>query len=171
MRVSDWLPESDRICSSYDVFLDSFTKLSDRLFRLNLDYCFLKLRNPGVVFSFCPGKLSLLIFCFAPTFLKRCQHISDKTASAGSPAACYNDILNILLVHENIVFFNKKYYPKRLIFRTFWCRRTGHELMSKLRPCFLDWLETRSLQPPSATSTQMYFLQVFIYCVTSTGQE
>ena len=147
----------------------SLTKLSDRLFRLNLDYCFLKLRNPGVVFSFCPGKLSLLIFCFAPTFLKRCQHISDKTASAGSPAACYNDILNICASPWK--YYNKKYYPKRLIFRTFGCRRTGHELMSKLRPCFLDWLETRSLQTPSATSTQMYFQQVFIYCVTSTGQE
>ena len=111
VRVSDWLTESDRICSSYDVFLDSFTKLSDRLFRLNLDYCFLKLRNPGVVFSFCPGKLSLLIFCFAPTFLKRCQHISDKTASAGSPAACYNDILNICASPWKYCVFQQKILP------------------------------------------------------------
>ena len=59
---------------------------------------------------------------------------------------------------------DKKYYPKRLIFRTFGCRRTGHELMSKLRPCFLDWLETRSLQPPLSNfysnvfSTSFYLL-------------
>ena len=108
---SDFLTHWGLVTEFAVLMMFSLTKLSDRLFRLNLDYCFLKLRNPGVVFSFCPGKLSLLIFCFAPTFLKRCQHISDKTASAGSPAACYNDILNICASPWKYCVFQQKILP------------------------------------------------------------